>query len=379
MIILKLTYYDEGACQMYSCTSESRLNRTRLLFLAALILTMPLAVLAAEKQQAPAATPVQTASVREELVSKQVSVIGTTEAFRSSTVAAEVSGRVETLHVREGDFVKKGAPLASLGSTDTELRLKGAFAGSEVIKAKLVLAEKELERVRSLKTSNSVAAKQYDEAYYNAMSLTRELERNAAEIERLNYELNRKTVLAPFAGFIVQEHTQVGQWIPVGGSIVTLMDLSSILVKADLPEINAVQLDPGNGVSVVINSLSKRPFSADIEVVMPQGNPVSRTFPVRLKIPNPTYRIKSGMEVIATFELGRKIKAILVPKDAIVPSGTDNLVYRVDQGKAFPVPVTISGYYGNDAAVKGDLQPDQKVVVRGNERLRPGQPVQGID
>ena len=350
-----------------------------MLFLAALILTMPLAVLAAEKQQAPAATPVQTASVREELVSKQVSVIGTTEAFRSSTVAAEVSGRVETLHVREGDFVKKGAPLASLGSTDTELRLKGAFAGSEVIKAKLVLAEKELERVRSLKTSNSVAAKQYDEAYYNAMSLTRELERNAAEIERLNYELNRKTVLAPFAGFIVQEHTQVGQWIPVGGSIVTLMDLSSILVKADLPEINAVQLDPGNGVSVVINSLSKRPFSADIEVVMPQGNPVSRTFPVRLKIPNPTYRIKSGMEVIATFELGRKIKAILVPKDAIVPSGTDNLVYRVDQGKAFPVPVTISGYYGNDAAVKGDLQPDQKVVVRGNERLRPGQPVQGID
>jgi hypothetical protein len=85
------------------------------------------------------------------------------------------------------------------------------------------------------------------------------------------------------------------------------------------------------------------------------------------------------MEAIATFELGRKIKAILVPKDAIVPAGADNLVYRVEQGKAFPVPVTISGYYGNDAAVKGDLQPDQKVVVRGNERLRPGQPVQGID
>jgi multidrug efflux pump subunit AcrA (membrane-fusion protein) len=85
------------------------------------------------------------------------------------------------------------------------------------------------------------------------------------------------------------------------------------------------------------------------------------------------------MEAIATFELGRKIKSILVPKDAIVPAGDDNLVFRVDQGKAFPVPVTINGYYGNDAAVKGGLEPGQQVVIRGNERLRPGQPVHGMD
>jgi RND family efflux transporter MFP subunit len=126
---------------------------------------------------------------------------------------------------------------------------------------------------------------------------------------------------------------------------------------------------------VVIGSLSSRPLSATIEVVLPQGNPVSRTFPVHLKLPNPQYRIKSGMEALATFEVGQKIRAILVPKDAIVPSGQENLVFRVDQGKAFPVPVTISGYFGNEAAITGELEPGQRVVVRGNERLRPGQPV----
>ncbi|MEN8245033.1 MAG: efflux RND transporter periplasmic adaptor subunit [Thermodesulfobacteriota bacterium] len=364
---------------MYLYNNRINLNMTMVLFLATVILVMPFGVLAAEKKQAPPSTPVHTALVREALVSRQVSVIGTTEAFRRSTVAAEVSGRVEALHVREGDFVKKGTPLVNLGSTDIELRLKGAVAGREAIKARLILAKKELERVKNLKTTNSIAAKQYDEAYFSAMSLTRELERNNAELERIRYELDRKTVPAPFAGFIVHEHTQVGQWIPVGGSIVTLVDLSSILVKADLPEADAVQLNPDNGVSVVINSLSSRPLSASIEAVMPQGNPVSRTFPVHLKIPNEKYSIKSGMEAIATFELGRKIKSILVPKDAIVPAGTDNLVFRVDQGKAFPVSVAISGYYGNEAAVKGELEPGQKVVVRGNERLRPGQSVHGVD
>ena len=112
---------------------------------------------------------------------------------------------------------------------------------------------------------------------------------------------------------------------------------------------------------------------------MPQGNSVSRTFPVHLKVSNAKYQIKSGMEAIATFELGRKIKSILVPKDAIVPAGADNLVFRVDKGKAFSVSVTISGYYGNEAAVKGDLEPGQQVVVRGNERLRPGQSVHEAD
>ena len=345
----------------------------------AMLMVVPSGVMADDTGQAPLSTPVRTALVREDLVSRQVSVIGTTEAYRRSTVAAEVAGRVERVHVREGGFVQKGTPLVSLSRTDTELRLKGAIAGQEALKARLVLAEKELERVRNLKTTNSVAAKQYDEAYFNAMSFTRELERNQAETERLDYELTRKTVLAPFDGFISREHTQVGQWISVGGSIVTLVDLSSILVRADLPEAQAVQIDTGNGAAVVIGSLSNRPVPASIEAVMPEGNPVSRTLPIHLKIPNPQYSIRSGMEAIATFELGRKVKAILVPKDAIVPAGAENLVYRIDQGKASAVPVVISGYYGNEAAVKGDLEPGQVVVVRGNERLRPGQPVHGID
>ena len=364
---------------MFPLKFSFMLNVTRFLLILALFLAMPSGVSTAGEQQAPAATPVHTASVREGHVSQQVSVISTTEAVRKSTVAAEVSGRVEVLHVKEGDSVKKGMPLASLSRTDTQLKLKGAVAGSKAIEARLILARKELERVKNLKTSNSVAAKQYDEAYFNAMALTSELERNNAELDRLNHELERKTILAPFNGFIAQEHTQVGQWIQVGGSVATLVDLSSVLVKADVPESQVVLIDAGNGASVVINSLSSRPLAARIDAVLPQGNPVSRTFTVQVKIPNPKNRIMSGMEAIATFELGRKITSILVPKDAIVPSGANNLVYRVDQGKAMPVLVTIYGYYGNDAAVKGELEPGQQIVVRGNERLRPGQQVQGMD
>ena len=58
-----------------------------------------------------------------------------------------------------------------------------------------------------------------------------------------------------------------------------------------------------------------------------------------------------------------------------MPAGNDRMVYLVADGKAVPVIVSVEGYYNGDAAVKGRLEPGALVVVRGNERLRPGQAV----
>ena len=81
------------------------------------------------------------------------------------------------------------------------------------------------------------------------------------------------------------------------------------------------------------------------------------------------------MEAMVTFNLATKIKALLVPKDAVVTAGDNRLVFMVNDGKALPVPVKIIGYYDGDVAVEGNLKPGIQVVIRGNERLRPGQAV----
>ena len=78
---------------------------------------------------------------------------------------------------------------------------------------------------------------------------------------------------------------------------------------------------------------------------------------------------------MVTFYLTTKKNAILLPKDAIATAGTNKLVYLVADGKAVPVSVEILGYYDGNVAVEGNLKPGAKVVIRGNERLRPGQAV----
>jgi multidrug efflux pump subunit AcrA (membrane-fusion protein) len=85
------------------------------------------------------------------------------------------------------------------------------------------------------------------------------------------------------------------------------------------------------------------------------------------------------MEAVVNFHVGEKKRVMLVPKDAVVTSGTQRIVYVVNDEKIHPVSVSVTGYYGNDAAVEGDLKSGQQVVTRGNERLRPGQAVKVID
>ena len=353
----------------------------RFLIAAAILLVLSSATLAqnAGKNQGPPPVPVKVAEVKIKTVSEQITLVGTAEAIVESIVAAEVSGVVEQFPVSEGDFVKKGGLLARLKSTNLHLRLKGAKAGREAIRANLQYAEKELERARKLKDKNSIAEKKYDEALYNQIALYQGFLESEAEIERLKYEIEQKKVVAPFSGFVAKEHTQVGQWINPGGAVATLLDLGRIRITVDVPERYAVMISPDSGVKVVIKSISENFLSGKIYAVLPQGNPDSRTFPVRINLPNPDFWIKSGMEAAVTFNLSSTKSAMLVPKDAVVTAGNNRLIFLVANGKAIPVNVKILGYYDGNVAVEGNLQPGGQVVVRGNERLMPGQAIQVID
>ena len=328
------------------------------------------------KSKTSSPVPVRVAIVEKKMISDQISLVGTTEAIAGSTVAAEVSGVVEYYPVKEGDFVKKGQLLVRLRSTDSEIRLKGAIAAREKIRANLQNAEKELARFSRLKDADSIAARKYDEALCNHNSILQEFLQSKAEVKRLCYEIKQKEVFAPFSGFIVKEYAQIGEWINCGGPVAAMLDLSQIRISVDVPERYAVMLSPQSKVSIIVKSISNDPLLGRIYTVLPQGDQNSRTFPVRINLPNPDLKIKSGMEATVTFNLlpGRE-SALLVPKDAVVVEGNKRLVFSVTDRKATPVYVKVIGYYDGNAAVKGDLKPGDQVVIRGNERLRLGQTV----
>jgi RND family efflux transporter MFP subunit len=357
----------------------TRLIRNRptlatILFIPGLFFLL-LSAMTAPVQAADRPMPVRVATVEKQQVSEQVSLVGTTEPDDESTVAAEVAGIVDRFPVEEGDYVEKGALLAKLRTTYIQLRLNEARAAREQTLANLKNAEKELQRVSKLRQTNAVAEKAYDEALYSHQALSQGLLRHEAEIEQLRYELEQASIKAPFTGFVAREHTAVGQYLSAGGAVVDLIKLNPVLVTIDVPERYILRVPVGAGARVVLPSISDQPYQAQVFAVLPRGNPSARTFPVRVRMENPEYRIKSGMEALVSFDLSGAGKALLVPKDAVVPAGETRKVFRVVDGKVEPVLVKIVGYFDGNVAVEGPLNVGDQVVIRGNERLRPGQEV----
>ena len=158
-------------------------------------------------------------------------------------------------------------------------------------------------------------------------------------------------------------------------------------MKVHVLESQVPHLRIGTSVRVEITALPKQILTGTIVSIIPQADPRTRTFPVKIRLRNTITRgdplIKSGMLSRVTLPTGALTRALLVPKDALVLGGRGGpMVYLVvadpsDSKKqvARPVPVRLGVAIGSLIQVSGEIRAGQRVVVQGNERLRPGQAV----
>lgn len=323
--------------------------------------------------------PVKVAEISKIPIAPQVLLIGTAQPQLTSMVASEIEGRVEEFNADEGHFVEKSAVLTRLADTLLQIELKGARANKSETEAQLKKARAELKRSSELLASETIADKKYTDDLAEVESIEARVSRLLAEIEVIQDAIAKKTIRAPFAGFVVQEHTQLGEWVDKGGPIVTLADLSSIEVLVDVPERYVPLLSLGGSARVQVDALNAETFAGKIVSIIPVGDAAGRSFPVKVAVDNPDNRIKGGMLCRLSLIIGEPNSRLAVPKDAVVNMGQRHLLFVVKEGVAQPVPVQLGDASDGMIEVRGQVEPGMQVVTRGNERLRPGQPVQIIE
>lgn len=330
------------------------------------------------KPPGPPPALVVTAPVVEETVKPEVSLVGSVRARAESLVAAEVGGIARQVDARRGRAIRKGDVLAVLRDAELEEELEGARAETRLAEAELAKARADLARAEDLVKKQVAPQEQLDSARRDAQVWEQRLAKARSAVRLLEDRFARQTVRAPFDGVVVEEHTEVGEWVPKGGPVARLADFATVLVRVPVPEQYVVEIADGQAVPVRIDALGGREFRGTIRAVIPVGDPQARTFPVEVEVQNPQGQIRPGMTARAVLRLGEPRLERLVPTDALVPRGARTLVYAVVEGAAVEVPVEVVGYKGDRAAVHGALPPGAPVIVRGNERVRPGQPVQVV-
>ena len=217
------------------------------------------------------------------------------------------------------------------------------------------------------------------------------VEAQLAELDRLRELKEKYTIRAPFAGYVTSKMTEVGQWVSQGDDVIEIVAIDPIELIINVPQtyIGKLQhsLDSSRTsnsdyeVQVKIDGVSEILFGRVVRVV-PQADLRSRSFPVIVRLDNPDHQLKPGMLASASLFVGQNDDVLLVKKDALVLGGSETLLYVVDDNPTDnnqtvrPVPVKIGAATDDWIQVTGPISAGQRVVIEGNERLRPGQIVQ---
>lgn len=314
---------------------------------------------------------------REHPVRRTIELPGTVEARTTALVASEVDGLVEALLVREGRTVRKGQPLVRLRTRDLELRLEAAEAGLREAEARLQQAQGDLERNQSLADEGILSASQLDESRFDRDAWRGRADQLSSEISRIRLDIERSAVQAPFSGVLVAERCEVGEWVDRGDPVAAMASIHDLEVRVEVPERHFRELEHGVEARVSFGALPGYEVTGKVSAVIPQANPQARTFPLKLRIPNEAGRIGAGMLAQVALPAGEAYKATVVPKDALILRGSERRVYVVnDDDTVEPVTVKTGSGVGGWVEITSGLAPGDRVVIRGNERLRPGQAVQ---
>ncbi len=334
---------------------------------------------AAPPPQSPPPSPVRVAPVLQREVMQAVTLVGTVEPWKRSVVASEVEGLVRAFPAEEGMKVARGQLLARLRTETLQIRLDSALATYRESTARYQRANRDLKRVRVLFKQELVTQKDFDDAVAEEAALKEHQSQLKADIRQVRDSLNKSRIVAPFDGWITQEFTEIGQWVEEGGAIVEMVDLSRVQVEVPLPERYVSHIRVRDPVTATFDGLPEFEAQGSVLSLIAQADRVARTFPVKVEIPNPALAIKSGMVSRVTFRVDRPHQGIVVPKDALVLRGGKQFVFRVNEGVVEQIPVTAILHVEDLVEVEGPVREGMTVVVEGNERLFPGQPVRVLD
>ena len=336
----------------------------------------------------PPAKRVVVDRARMEMVEPRREVTGELRAVRESTVASKQSGRVVAVEVEEGDSVDAGAALVRLDDALERIEVERALARRQSAQSGVHVAEATLERAqrdakRIVAVGDAATEKERLDAQSDAQIAQARLAgaradalAALADLEQARQRRADMTIVAPYAGVVTRKRTEVGEWVGAGDATVDLIDLSVVDAWLNVPEMLLPKLQASGATAQVRVRATGRVYEGAISAIVPEADELARLFPVRVRLDNPDGALRPGMSIVGLAPTGERREMLTVHKDAVLVGETGSFVYYDAGGVSAVARVRVLFAVGDRVVVDApDLPPDAPVVVEGNERLFPGQPI----
>ena len=340
----------------------------------------------------PPPTPVRVDEVKSEELAPMRFVTGDLRAPRRAQIAVREAGLVSEIPIEVGQRVERGDLLAELDDTRIQIQMNRNMAdrlAAEAVlgehNASLAKLRRDEERIRAAYDAGASNVKELEDitgdidvAAARVASAEQSLEVIDAEKELLDQRLKDMTVTAPFGGVIMARLTEAGEWVGEGGPVADILQTDAMEAWMRVPQAHFKSLSrPGARITVEVEATGAR-IETDSLRVLPDVDVDARSFTVIVTLKNPDHVLAPGMSVTGWVPMAERSAYLTIHKDAVTKGDLGDFVFVVraeEGGPARATPVRIQTLFprGDRFAVRSsELQPGDRVIVEGNERLFPG-------
>ena len=278
---------------------------------------------------------------------------GTVEPTVMLPIAPRQGGKLAEISVEEGSQVHKGQALARLDDTDLNNTV-------DELEARLRFARLNLQRKQELAGRNGLAKVDLDQARMD-------LEAAEATLKRATALRGYMTLTAPADGLILRRDGEVGQFIPAGQAVFYFSCCAPLRVSAEVDEEDIPRVRVGQPAVLHADALPDQVFDGEVSNITPKGDPVARSFRVRIRLTDPA-RLRVGMTVDANLIVIERQDALLIPTGAL----KNGAVWVLVDGRLHRQPVRTGVAGAVRTEVLEGLSPTAQLVATPTDGLREG-------
>ncbi len=351
-----------------------------LLLATAIILFKQLFNPAIEVQLATAAltSPSQTHSV--------LTASGYVVARRKAAVASKGTGRLVLLNVEEGDQVKKGQLIAQLEDADVIAAREGARQSLLLAEADLYDAKTSYERMRILLKQGAIAQAEYDVAEARFKRVVASIDVSRFALKEAEVAVDNTRIIAPFDGTVLKKNADIGEIVaPLAGAasskaaVVTIADMSSLEVDADVSEANITRVAPEQQCEITLDAYPQQRYPGYVTKIVPTADRSKATVLVKIKFKEYDQRVLPEMSAKISFlAIGYKPDSadhkllLTVPGPAVATRAGRAVIYQIRDDRAVEVPVSTGQKLGGLIEIKSGVKEGDKIIAKVDDRIEAG-------
>jgi RND family efflux transporter MFP subunit len=310
-------------------------------------------------------------------------------ARRKAAVASKGTGTLLFLGVEEGDRVKKGQVIARLENSDVVATLQRSRENLRVAEADLNEAKLSLERLRILLAQGVVAQAEYDTAEARYKRVVASIDAAKFAVKEAEVAVENTRIVAPFDGTVLKKNADVGEIVaPLAGAVssraavVTIADMSSLEVEADVSEANITRVGPEQRCEITLDAYPQQRYPGFVTKIVPTADRAKATVLVKIKFKSYDERVLPEMGAKITFLAGAAADKLMsgnplltVPAAAVASRNGRQVVFQIRDDRAIEVPVVTGQPLGSLIEIKEGLKEGDRVIGKIDEKIQPGSKV----